>query len=93
MRDLVEHSGLPTVILDGNRILVANAAATLRGRASPPAVPGWFPGMDDESIDVSLEMVYLAENPDRLPPEQVLARMQALEPRIKAMTDRLLRGR
>lgn len=27
MRDLVEHSGLPTVILDGNRILVANAAA------------------------------------------------------------------
>ncbi|GGD87961.1 two-component sensor histidine kinase [Tsuneonella deserti] len=27
MRDLVEHSGLPTVILDGNRVIVANAGA------------------------------------------------------------------
>ncbi len=27
MRDLIEHSGLATVILDGNRIIVANAAA------------------------------------------------------------------
>ncbi len=27
MRDLVEHSGLPVLMLDGNRIIVANAAA------------------------------------------------------------------
>lgn len=27
MRDLIEHSGLPTTILDGNRVIVANAAA------------------------------------------------------------------
>jgi len=27
MRDLIEHSGLPMLLLDGNRIIVANAAA------------------------------------------------------------------
>ncbi len=27
MRDLIEHSGLPVLLLDGNRIIVANAAA------------------------------------------------------------------
>ena len=27
MRDLVEHSGLPVLLLDGNRIIIANAAA------------------------------------------------------------------
>ena len=76
--------------LDQHPLLVASAAATLRGRASPPAVAGWHPGMDDETIEVSLEMGYLAENPDRLPPDELLARMQAIEPRVRAMTDRLL---
>ena len=27
MRDLIEHSGLPMLMLDGDRIIVANAAA------------------------------------------------------------------
>ena len=79
--------------LDQHPLLVASAAAALRGRASPPAVAGWHPGMDDETVEVSLEMAYLVDNPDRLPPDEVLARMQAIEPRVRVMTDRLLARR
>jgi hypothetical protein len=46
--------------------------------------------MDDESIDVLLESAYLTDNPDRLSPEQVLSRLEALAPRMKKITDRLL---
>lgn len=76
--------------LDKDPFLVADAAAVLRARVSPPPVAGWHPGMDDESIDVLLESAYLTDNPDRLSPEQVLSRLEALAPRMKKITDRLL---
>lgn len=81
---------IPLNALDQDPGLVFNAATALRARVLPAPVPGWYPGMDDESIAVSLELSYLADNPDRLPPEEILQRMQAIEPRMQALTARLL---
>lgn len=83
---------VPLNALDKDPFLVANAAAALRERVSPAPLKGWFPGMDEESIAVGLELAYLADNPDRLPPEEILRRMEAVEPRMQALTSRL-RGR
>lgn len=75
--------------LDQDPFLVASAATELRARVSPPPVPGWYPGMDDESLELSLELAYLANDPDRLPSEEMVARLQAVERRMKAQTERL----
>lgn len=80
---------IPLNALDQDPVLVFNAATTLRGRVQPAPVIGWYPGMDDESIAVSQELTYLADNPDQLPPEEILQRMQAVEPRMLALTARL----
>lgn len=76
--------------LDHDPFLVADAASTLRSRVRPPHIVDWHPALDEESIDVLLESSYLTSDDHGLSPEQVLARMEALAPRMKKFTDRLL---
>ncbi len=81
---------IPLNPLDKAPWAVVAAAQALRDRVSPPRVAYWFPEMEDEWVDIALESDYLGQNPDRLPEDELLARMQALQPRLQAMTDRLL---
>ena len=79
--------------LDKEPLQVVKAAEALRDRVSPSRLPYWHPSLDDESIAVGLEIEYVGQNPDRLPDDEILRRMEALQPRIQAMTDRLVRRR
>jgi len=79
--------------LDKDPLHVVNAAQALRDKVSPSRLPYWHPALDDESIAVGLEVEYLGHNPDRLPDDEILRRMEALQPRFQAMTDRLVRRR
>lgn len=84
---------IPLNPLDQDPLLVVNAAEALRDRVSPSRLRYWHPSLDDESIAIGLETEYLGQNPDRLPDEELLQRMEALRPRMQAMADRLLRRR
>ena len=79
--------------LDKDPLLVVNAAQALRERVSPAPLSYWHPALDDESIAIGLETEYLGQNPDRLPEDEILRRMEALQPRLQAMTNRMLRRR
>lgn len=84
---------IPLNPLDRDPVQVVNAAEALRDRVSPSRLRYWHPSLDDESIAIGLETEYLGQNPDRLPDEELLQRMEALRPRMQAMADRLLRRR
>lgn len=68
---------------------IVNAAEVLRDRASPPRIPYWTPSMDHETIAQSLELAYLERNPDGLPPDEVLRRLEAVHPNFRAMSHQL----
>lgn len=84
---------IPLNPLDKDPVQVVNAAEALRDRVSPARLGYWYPLLDDESIAVGLEMEYVGKNPDRLPEEEILQRMLALQPRLQAMTDRIVQRR
>lgn len=84
---------IPLNPLDKDPVLVVNAAEALRDRVSPSRLAYWHPSLDDETIAIGLETEYLGQNPDRLPVEEILRRMEALQPRMQAITDRLVRRR
>ena len=85
------HVAIPLNPLDQSPLAVVNAAQALRDRVSPPSLAHWHPDLDEEWIAIGLESEYLAQNPDRLPEHELRARMEALQPRLQAMTDRLER--
>jgi hypothetical protein len=84
---------IPLNPLNKDPVQVMNAAEALRDQVSPSRLGYWYPALDDESIAVGLEIDYVGKNPDRLPEDELLQRMEALQPRIQAMTDRLVRRR
>lgn len=80
---------IPLNPLDKDPLLVVNAAQALRDQVSPPRLGHWHPAQDDESIAIWLETEYLASNPDRLPEHELLPRLEALNLRLQAVTDRM----
>ncbi|MFY2762904.1 hypothetical protein [Arenimonas sp. MALMAid1274] len=78
--------GLQGLGMDPLRVF--NAAQVLRDRASPPRLKHWHPSFDHHTIAVALELDYLAENPDRLPPEEIGRRLDAIAPHMPGLADR-----
>ena len=82
---------IPLNPLDQAPLAVVNAAQALRERASPPGMPSWQPELDEEWIAIGLESEYLDQNPQGLSEHELKLRMEALQLRLQAMTDRLER--
>lgn len=75
--------------MDVDPLRIVSAAEVLRDRASPPRLRYWTPWMDQESISMGLELAYLESDPEDLSPEEKLRRLEALDPRIRAVAHQL----
>jgi hypothetical protein len=81
---------IPLNGLDQPASRIHAAAMVLRQKVQPPVIAHWYPGMPKADIDFARDMDRLTREMPNLPPDQVLERLKAMEPKMRSAQERSL---